>query len=174
MRNISVLLLCLLFAVIGACKKNATQPPANTSSGAETSTTSASPAQAGSPSADQAATAVKPKVDACAMLNSKEIETVQGEAIKETKLSGQAGGGLLISQCFFTLPSFSNSISLLIAQKGQGAGAKDPREFWRETFQRDGAQEKERERDRDKKGGDKDKKARGRSEEEEEEGTPPQ
>src|SRR6185503_7664438 len=169
MRHIFVLSLCLLFAVIGACKKNATQPPANTSSGtAETSTTSASPAQAGSPSADQAATAAKPKVDACAMLNSKEIETVQGEAIKETKLSGQAGGGLLISQCFFTLPSFSNSISLLIAQKGEGAGAKDPREFWRETFQRDGAQEKERERDRDKKGGDKDKKARGRSEEEEE------
>src|SRR6185295_19274735 len=91
-----------------------------------------------------------------------------------TKLSGQAGGGPLISQCLFTLPSFSNSISLLIAQKGEGAGAKDPREFWRETLQRDGAQEKESERDRDKKGGDKDKKARGRSEEEEEEGTPPQ
>src|SRR6185295_12713199 len=117
MRNISVLLLCLLFAVIGACKKNATQPPANTSSGtAETSTTSASPAQAGSPSADQAATAVKPKVDACAMLTTTEIDTVQGEAIKETKLSRQAGGGLPISQCFFTRPSFSNSISLLIAQ----------------------------------------------------------
>ena len=62
MRHIFVLSLCLLFAVIGACKKNATQSPANTSSGtAETSTTSASPAQAGSPSADQAATAVKPK-----------------------------------------------------------------------------------------------------------------
>ena len=177
MRHIFVLSLCLLFAVIGACKKNASQPPANISSGtAETSTGSASPAQAGPPSADQAATAVKPKVDACAMLNSKEIETVQGEAVKETKLSGQAGGGLLISQCFFTLPSFSNSVSLLIAQKGDGAGAKDPREFWRETFQKDSAEEKERERerDRDKKGRDKDKKAGGRAEEEEEEATPPQ
>lgn len=177
MRLIPVLSFCLMFAVIGACKKNSNQSPANTSSGTlETSTTSTSPTQSGSPSAAQVATAVKPKVDACAMLNSKEIETVQGEPVKETKLSGQAGGGLQISQCFFTLPTFSNSVSLLIAQKGDGADAKDPKEFWRETFQKDSAEEKERERERerDKKDRDKDKKAGSRGEEEEEEGTPPQ
>jgi hypothetical protein len=110
------------------------------------------------------------------MLDSKEIQSVQGEAIKETKLSGQAGGGLQISQCFFTLPSFTNSISLLVAQKGDGADAKDPKEFWRETFQKGSAGEKqrERERERDKKDRDKDKKAEARGEEEEEEATPPQ
>jgi len=102
------------------------------------------------------------------MLDSKEIQSVQGEAVKETKLSGQAGGGLQISQCFFTLPTFANSVSLLVAQKGDGADAKDPREFWRETFQK-GAGEKERERERGK-----DKKVGGRGEEEEEEGAPPQ
>ncbi|MEO7970621.1 MAG: hypothetical protein ABI698_04925 [bacterium] len=106
------------------------------------------------------------------MLDSKEIQTVQGEAVKETKLSGQAGGGLQISQCFFTLPTFSNSISLLVAQKGDGADAKDPRDFWRETFQKGSAGEKERERD--KKDRDKDKKAGSRGEEEEDEGAPPQ
>jgi len=109
------------------------------------------------------------------LLNSKEIEAVQGEALKETKLSGQAGGGLQISQCFFTLPTFSNSISLLVAQKGDGADAKDPKDFWRETFQKGVTEEKDRdrERERNKKDGDKDKKAGGRGEEEEG-STPPQ
>lgn len=177
MRRILMLSFCLLFAAIGSCKTSTTtQSPANTSSGtAETTTAQASPGQtssSGSPSAVQVATAVKPKVDACALLNSKEIETVQGEALKETKLSGQAGGGLQISQCFFTLPTFSNSISLLVSQKGDGADAKDPKDFWRETFQQNSAGEKERERD--KKDRDKDKKAGAVGGEKEEESTPPQ
>src|SRR6476619_814821 len=177
MRRIPMLSLCLLFVAFGACKSSSTtQSQANTSSGtAETSTAQSSPGQitsTGSPSAAQAATAVKPKVDACAMLDSKEIQAVQGEPVKETKLSGQAGGGLLISQCFFTLPTFSNSISLLVAQKGEGPDAKDPREFWRETFQKGSVDEKERERE--KKDRDKDKKTSGRREEEEEEMSPPQ
>ena len=178
MRRIPMLSLCLLFVAFGACKTSSTtQSQANTSSGtSETST--ASPGQitsTGSPSAAQTANAVKPKVDACAMLDSKEIQAVQGEPVKETKLSGQAGGGLLISQCFFTLPTFSNSISLLVAQKGDGPDAKAPSEFWRETFQQgSGEKDREREREREKKDGDKDKKAGGRREEEEEEITPPQ
>ena len=180
MRRIPMLSLCLLFVAFGACKTSSTtQSQANTSSGtSETGTAQSSPGQitsTGSPSAAQAATAVKPKVDACAMLDSKEIQAVQGEPVKETKLSGQAGGGLLISQCFFTLPTFSNSISLLVAQKGDGPDAKAPSEFWRETFQKGSAEkDREREREREKKGGDKDKKAGGRREEEEEEITPPQ
>ncbi|MDQ1638560.1 MAG: hypothetical protein QOF62_1899 [Pyrinomonadaceae bacterium] len=178
MRRIHMLSFCLLFAATGACKTSTTtQSPANTSGTSETSAAQSSPGQitsTGSPSAPQVAAAVKPKVDACALLDSKEIQTVQGEAVKETKLSGQAGGGLQISQCFFTLPTFSNSISLLVAQKGDGADAKDPRDFWRETFQKGSAGEKERERERDKKDRDKDKKAGGRSEEEEDEGAPPQ
>jgi hypothetical protein len=177
MRRIPVLSLCVLFVAIGSCKSSNTTQSPNTSPGtSETGTAASSPIQSGSPSAAQVATAVKPKIDACATLNSKEIEAVQGEPVKETKLSGQAGGGMQISQCFFTLPTFSNSISLLVAQKGDGADAKDPKEFWRETFQKGAAEEKEREREREreKKDRDKDKKARGRGEEEEEEGTPPQ
>jgi len=180
MRRIPMLSLCLLFVAFGACKTSSTtQSQANSSSGTSETTTQSSPGQitsTGSPSAAQAANAVKPKVDACAMLDSKEIQAVQGEPVKETKLSGQAGGGLLISQCFFTLPTFSNSISLLVAQKGDGPDAKAPSEFWRETFQNGSAGEKDREREREraKKADDKDKKAGGRREEEEEEITPPQ
>jgi len=173
MRRIPVLSFCLLLVAIGACKNSdTTQSPGNNSPGtSEVSTASPGPVQSGSPSAAQVATAVKPKVDACALLNSKEIEAVQGETLKETKLSGQAGGGLQISQCFFTLPTFTNSISLLVAQKGDGADAKDPKDFWRETFQKGVSEEKDRERN--KKDLDKDKKASGRGEEEEE-STPPQ
>jgi hypothetical protein len=176
MRRIPVLYLCVLFVAIGSCKSSNTTQSPNSSGTSETGTAASSPIQSGSPSAAQVATAVKPKIDACAMLNSKEIETVQGEPVKETKLSGQAGGGMQTSQCFFTLPTFSNSISLLVAQKGDGGDAKDPKEFWRETFQKGAAEEKEREREREreKNDRDKDKKARGRGEEEEEEGTPPQ
>ena len=160
--------LFVLLIAIGACKSPNTTQPANTSSGtSETSTASSSPAQSGSPSAAQMATAVKPKVDACAMLNSKEIEAVQGEGLKETKLSGQAGGGLQISQCFFTLPTFSNSISLLVANKGDGADAKDPKEFWRETFQKGVTEEKDRDRDKKDRAGER------KGGEEEEESTPP-
>ncbi len=181
MRRIPMLLFCLLFVAIVGCKTSTTtQSPANTSSStSETSTAQSSPGQitsTGSPSTAQVGTAVKPKVDACALLDTKEIQSVQGEAVKDTKLSGQAGGGIQISQCFFTLPTFSNSISLLVAQKGDGADAKDPKEFWRETFQKGAGEkegEREREREREKKDRDKDKKAGVRGEEEEDEGAPP-
>ena len=83
------------------------------------------------------------KVDACAMLTSQEIESIQGEALKDTKLSESSADGLNVSQCFFTLPTFTNSISLVVTQRAEGAGARDPREVWKETFHRD--EEKDRE-----------------------------
>ena len=129
----------------------------------------ASPAAPGAPVAAQATTkassdGVKPKSDACALLTNADIEAIQKEAVRETKLSSSSQGGFAVSQCFFTLPTFNNSISLQITQRGDGAASRDPREFWRETFHPESKSEKERERE---------KKERGR-EEEEEEGAPPQ
>lgn len=89
---------------------------------------------------------VRPKTDACALLTSKEIEVIQGEPLKETKLSERSEGGFLVSQCFFTLPTFTNSISLAITQKGEGTGARDPKEFWTSTFENSGKDD-ERERE---------------------------
>jgi hypothetical protein len=157
--DLLTLLLSSTLAIAG-CSKTAPQPSASGPQAAVE--TASSPTTLVTPAA---ATVAKPKVDACALLTSKEVESVQGEAIKETKLSGQSAGGYSMSQCFFTLPTFTNSISLLVAQKGEGAGAKDPKEFWRDTFHENkaGEREKEREREQDKKKG-----------EEEEEGAPPQ
>ena len=111
---------------------------------------------------------VKPKTDACALLTTADIEAVQKETVKETKLTGSSQRGFSVSQCFFTLPTFNNSISLQVTQRGEGSGGRDPKEFWRETFHRESESERERERDkRDKR----DPRAR---EEEENERTPPQ
>jgi hypothetical protein len=164
MRSVLIIVLLSSFLMIAGCSSGTPQQPVNASQPAAGPTSSsASPASQPSPrvSASEAA-AIKPRVDACALLTSKEIESVQGEALKETKLTGQSTGGFSTSQCFFTLPTFTNSVSLFVAQKGEGAGASDPKEYWRNTFHQEKAKEKDK--DRNKKKG----------EEEEEQGAPPQ
>jgi hypothetical protein len=71
------------------------------------------------------------------MLTSQDIESIQGETLKETRLSEGSADGLSVSQCFFTLPTFTNSISLAVTQRAGDTGARDPRQFWRDTFHRD-------------------------------------
>jgi hypothetical protein len=152
MRSKLVIILLSSSLAIAGCGSSTTPPPANGSQTAVEVSQPSSSSAANQPSspAPAAAVAVKPKVDACALLSSKEIESVQGEAIKETKLTGQSTGGFSVSQCFFTLPNFTNSISLLVAQKGEGSGANDPKEFWRDTFHEDKAREKSKGRDKRK------------------------
>jgi hypothetical protein len=158
--------MCATLAIAG-CSKSTSQPAANAPQAVATSPSApSSPSPVANNPAPAAAVPAKAKTDACALLTSKEIEAVQGEALQETKLSGQSTGGFSMSQCFFTLPTFTNSISLLVAQKGEGTGAQDPREFFRERFHEKRKGEKERERERDKK--------KAGEEEEEEEGSPPQ
>ncbi len=137
-------LVCCL-AATGCKDSNTNQPAVNSQQDATEAPTSSSNSSQPNvqPSPPQTAI-VKPKLDACALLTSSEIRSVQGEGLQETKLSGQILGGYNISQCFYTLPTFTNSISLMVAQKGDGAGAKDPKEFWKENFH-EGAKEKSRE-----------------------------
>lgn len=92
----------------------------------------------------------KGKIDACALLTSKEIESVQGEPMKETQPSGKSGGGFSVSQCYFTLPTSSNSISLTVMQKADGLDARDPKQYWEEVFHRNTDKDKEREGEREK------------------------
>ncbi len=166
--RLTLVVLFLLLTTLG-CSRNS--PPANDSSSV---VQSSSPAVAiashaisappGAALAPADASTAKPNVDACALLTTAEIQAVQGEAIKETKLSGQATGGFNMSQCFFTLPTFTNSISLLVAQRGEGSGAHDPKDFWRETFNESEHEGKGKRRERKKE----------KREEEEEEGAPPE
>jgi hypothetical protein len=100
-----------------------------------------------SPAESQQATAALsgPGIDACALLTTEEVQSIQGEPIKETKPSGKSDGGLTVSQCYFTLPTFTNSISLRIVQKSSGPGGRDPKQVWDETFAPDKLQDIERE-----------------------------
>lgn len=97
---------------------------------------------------------------ACALLTDAEIQTIQGEAPSDKKASAPTDAGLDISQCYFVLPTAAKSISLTLAQRGQGKQAQDPRRQWRSLFERG----KDRDRDARPQGGEK----------EEEAETPPQ
>ncbi len=132
--------ICCLIALSG-CRKSetGTATPSATQAGtpaAPTATPSAPPGETKqSTTMDVAGTTeVRPKIDACALLTSDEIESVQGEPVKETKLSGASSGGFNVSQCFFTLPTFTNSVSLSVTHRGEGGSARDPKKFWSDTF----------------------------------------
>lgn len=158
-----IVLLSFFVVVIGCTRSETSQTVTNTDA---LRSEQPSPTPRAAPSPEQRTTAaaspqVKPKLDACAMLTSQDIETVQGEAFKETKLSESSAEGFNVSQCFFTLPTFTDSISLVITQRAEGAGARDPRQFWKENFHQD----KERTNDGDRE--------RGREKEEGEESRPP-
>ena len=102
------------------------------------------------------------KTDACSLLTAEEVRTVQGEAFKETKASEGAENGMVISQCFFSLPTFANSVNVAVMRKGEGTGARDPRKFWEQTFAKESERDKQKEKNAAK------------NREEEEEGAAPQ
>jgi len=108
------------------------------------------------------------KVDVCSLLTAEEVRAVQGEAFKETKTSGSAENGLVISQCFFSLPTFANSVNLAVTQRGEGAGARDPREFWEQTFANSSKLDRDNEREK------RNEKSAAKNREEEEKGSAPQ
>jgi len=141
-----VLLLCLF--VVNGCARSETSQTTNTNVPQSEQPSPAPAASVAAPSPQQGTTApqLKPKLDACAMLTSQEIQSIQGESLKDTKLSESSANGLHVSQCFFTLPTFTNSISLAITQRAAGPGARDPREFWKETFH-SGKEPEEREKE---------------------------
>jgi hypothetical protein len=113
-----------------------------------------------SPTADKTTQA---KFDACALLQKKEIETLQGSPVKEAKSSERVDGDFRVSQCFYTAAEFSRSITLTVFQKHPTEpNRRSPTEFWKHTFGRY-AEKKE--------GEDKEKEAK--ESREEEEGAPP-
>jgi hypothetical protein len=187
------LLSCLLMSLYGCERSSNTTQPSNDSQAA-VGTTTASPASSPAvvapivgeqPQAASTASQAsdKLKFDACSLITRAEIESVQGDSVKETKSDSRSDGGLLVSQCFYAVASFSKSVSLAVTQADPDNSAKSgARDFWQRTFHRDDEKgregekerEREREREREKKKEIKEpEQSRGREEEEEGEGTPP-
>jgi hypothetical protein len=115
------LAVCLLFAIAGCSKPPTVEPPK-------------SPQLASTPEAGQGPANV---IDACSLLTSNEIEAIQGAPLKDTKPSANSQGGLSVSQCYFLLPTAAESIVLAVTQRANNAGARDPKQLWKETFHRE-------------------------------------
>lgn len=112
---------------------------------------SGSPQTNASPQATTTQESDKGKIDACALLTSQEIESVQGEPLKETKGTGKSGPDFAVSQCYFGLPTASNSIIITVTHKGNGPTALDPKQFWNEKINPSTASKKEGEEREEKK-----------------------
>jgi len=57
--------------------------------------------------------------------------------LKAGKSGATSKGKLSVSQCYFELPTFSNSISLQVVQRGIGAEASDPKQVWNDMFHKE-------------------------------------
>ena len=152
-----------LFVIMAGCKSSDTPAPANSAPvpASATPATMASPAT--SPVGPTTSTA-KAKIDTCQLLTSDDLKEVQGEAPREAQRSDREDGGFVVSQCYYALPTSSNSVVLNVTLASESGGAANPRKFWSEIFGRKEEKDKEREREA------KEKRASG---EEEEESVPP-
>src|SRR2546425_3226229 len=83
--------------------------------------------------------------DACKLIASSEIEAVQGEAVLDAKSSERKTGGFAIAQCYYTLPSHTNSVSLEVTRPHPEQGTPSgPRDRWEKLFYGDRGQEGEK------------------------------
>jgi hypothetical protein len=131
--GLSLVVLSLVLVADGCNSQQQAPTPATTSSPEAT----ASPAAPAAVDNTAPATAGGRK-DPCKLLTSGELQAVQGEALKDTKGTSRPEGGFFVSQCYFTLATLSKSVVLTVTAAGRGDGARNPKQYWRETFHRQG------------------------------------
>jgi len=111
------------------------------------------------------ATSHRAKIDACGLITKEEVQAIQGSPVKDEKGSEQADGHFRIAQCFYSAETFNKSVSLAVTQTDPASpNARNPKDYWKETFGRYEGKVKEEEGDEEKK------KSLGKQEREEEEG----
>ena len=134
MRYALIIVLSLMLMGAYGCKSTQNQSPA---AGTPVAAQSAIPATSSAPVTSTSPTTSPVKapgaVDACTLLTSDEIKAVQGEDLKTTKPSQQAGHEFVIDICYYELPTPSNSISLSLAQPNPNK-KESVKEFWENTF----------------------------------------
>ena len=75
-----------------------------------------------------------PRVNACMLLTSAELQAAVGEPLAEARPSTQPAGRIQTSECLFRTPTFAKSVSLTLALPGSTASISALREFWRNQF----------------------------------------
>src|SRR5439155_24893395 len=108
-----------LLLITTGCRSTDTSTPANVSSPPCSSPGAVSGPGATS-SAAPATSAVKAKVDICALLTSDDLKNVQGEAPKEAQRSDRRDGAFIVAQCYYALPTTSNSVVLNVTTATEG------------------------------------------------------
>jgi hypothetical protein len=84
-----------------------------------------------------AALGARPKPDACPLITAAEIEAVQGAPVTATKGSSPRRPTLDVAQCFYTVATFSKSVSLEVARRDPKASPWDtPRARFKKLFHR--------------------------------------
>jgi len=76
--------------------------------------------------------------DACALLTSQAIYRATGESVANAKATAQTAAKVRQSQCFYTLPTFTNSISITLTSPA-GLRRDAARELWERWFHREEA-----------------------------------
>jgi hypothetical protein len=79
-----------------------------------------------------------PAVRACNVISPGQIQRIMGELPKSAKPSEHTIGELIFTQCFYTLPTFTNSVSLAITMPSAADVHHDAaRHLWNKWFHRD-------------------------------------
>jgi hypothetical protein len=92
----------------------------------------------------------KGTVNACDLLASSELKSVQGEEPKESKPSTRVDSTLAVSQCFYWMPTYNKSVSLEVTRSSSGKSGQTIRQFWKDRFPDSIVKEKESERERER------------------------
>jgi hypothetical protein len=75
------------------------------------------------------------QTSACALLSPEAIHRATGEQATNAKATSQTAGDVRQSQCFYTLPTFTNSISVTLTSPS-GMRRDAAREVWERWFHR--------------------------------------
>ena len=75
-----------------------------------------------------------PAIDACSLLTTNEIAAAQGAEVTVATPSSRNDGGLAVAQCYFALPTTSDSLSLIVYKNPSSPVEKTPAVLWNEMF----------------------------------------
>lgn len=89
-------------------------------------------------------------LDACRLLDSADIRSVQREPVQRVDRSTGSVQELVATQCYFALTTPANSVSLAVIEPGPAAQPKALATYWKETF---GDGDRDRDHDHDRKPG---------------------
>ena len=87
---------------------------------------------------------------ACLLLSEGTIKKVQSEPLKDKKSTQAKSGSLIVSQCFYSLPTFANSICVTLAlPDSTGPSRSATRRLWESLFHRAPESQEQGERGRE-------------------------